>query len=246
MRRVKQSVGILIAVLLSCCLSLVPTIVHAQSASTNYKVNESQFGIGGDLSDASANYKAQLSAGTTAGGTTSSTNYTTKGGFLTAREEYLEMVVTPATISLGTLTTASASTGTANFFVRAYTSSGYNVISASQPPTNGARQLAPMTSTAASSPGTEQFGINLVANTSPTTFGANPALQPNGSFAYGAAASGYGTANQFKYNAGDTIATAPKGIGQTNFTISYIANISSLTPGGTYSVDEELIVVANF
>lgn len=240
-----RAVGVLLAML---GMSLVPRmLVFAQtSSSTNYKTNEYFFGNGGEVDLNSGSYKARGAAGSLGVGSSSSTNYTAQSGYVTAQEEYLEMVVNAATIDLGTLTTASAATGTATFYVRAYTSSGYYVKTVSGTPTNGSASLSAMTSAAASSPGTEQFGINLVANTSPTTFGADPAPQPNSGYAYGAAASGYDTANQFKYNQNDTIATSPKGIGQTNFTISYIANISPISAGGQYTVDHILVVVATF
>jgi len=207
-------------------------------------VAECAFGIGGDPALTGTAYNANASAGDLGVGTSSSTNFSAQAGFLTPREEYLEMVVSASTIDLGTLSTSSASTGTATFYVRAYTSSGYNVQTVSNTPTNGGVSLDPMTSTAVSSPGTEQFGINLVTNSSPTTFGTDPVKQPNSGYAYGAPATGYGTANQFRYNAGETIATSPKGIGQTDYTISYIANISPVSEGGIYSVDHILVVVA--
>lgn len=220
--------------------------VYAQSTSTGYSINEYNFGIGAENDLNSASYKAQGSAGALGVGDTSSSNYLAQTGSLTPREEFLEMVVNVATINLGTLTTSSASTGTGTFYIRAYTSSGYYVQTISPTPTNGSKALAAMASAAASSPGTEQFGINLVANTSPATFGANPAPAPDGTFGYGAAATGYSTTNQFKYNIGDTIATAPKGIGRTDFTISYIANISPISAGGDYTAQHILVVVATY
>jgi len=217
-----------------------------QTCSTSYCSNEYFFGTGGEVELNSTNYSGRAGAGSLGVGESSSSSYSTQAGFVTAQEEYLEMVVNTATIDLGTLSTSSASTGSGTFYVRAYTSSGYSVKTMSDPPTNGSVTLAPMTVAAASSPGTEQFGINLVANTSPTTFGANPAPSPDNTFGFGAAASGYATANQFKYNVGDTVATAPKGIGQTNFTVSYLANISPISKGGEYTVDHVLVVVATF
>ncbi|CAN5383673.1 hypothetical protein BH10PAT3_BH10PAT3_2660 [soil metagenome] len=216
------------------------------SSSTNYKTNEYYFGNGGEVDLNSTSYKARGSAGGLGVGDTSSTNYKGQAGFVTPQEEFLEMSVTGSTVALGNLTTGSANTATGAFYIRAYTSSGYYVTTVSGTPGFGAVSLAPMTVTAASAPGTEQFGINLVANTSPASFGANPAPQPNSGYAYGAAATGYATTNQYKYNAGDTIATSPKGIGQTNFTISYIANISVISKAGLYSVNQILVVVAGF
>lgn len=240
-----RPVSVIASIAILVLLSNVAAFAQTSSSST-YKTNEYFFGNGGEVDLNSSAYKARGSAGGLGVGNSSSMSYTGQAGFVTAQEEYLEMVVNAATINLGTLSTSAAATGTGTFYVRAYTASGYYVQTVSGTPTNGAVSLAAMASAAASSPGTEQFGINLVANTSPATFGADPDPQPNSGYAYGEAASGYDTANQFKYNQGDTIATSPKGIGQTNFTISYIANISALTAGGEYAVDHILVVVATF
>lgn len=233
-------------------LLLLPSVpVFGQtSSSTSYKTNEYYFGNGGEVDLNSTTYKARGAAGSLGVGDTSSTTYMAQSGFETPQEEYLEMVVTASTVDLGNLTTSTTGSGTSNFYIRTYTSSGYFVKIVSPTPTYGAVSLAAMTGGGSSVTGTEQYGINLAANTvataTPTTFGTAPALQPNSGFAYGTAAAGYDTANQFKYNIGDTIATSPKGIGQTNFTISYIANMSVISRAGVYSVNQVLVVVASY
>jgi hypothetical protein len=98
----------------------------------------------------------------------------------------------------------------------------------------------------ASIPGTEQFGMNLVANTSPITFGANPSQNPSSVFSFGAAASGYNTANLYKYVQGSTIASSNSSSGETDYTISYIYNISNSTPGGYYLFNDVLVATATF
>jgi hypothetical protein len=103
-----------------------------------------------------------------------------------------------------------------------------------------------MPSQAAASPGTEQFGINLKANTSPTTFGADPSQAPDSSFGYGYAVPGYDTANVFKYNKGDVIARSDKSSGRTDYTISYIYDISSLSLAGEYIFTQDLIVIGTY
>jgi hypothetical protein len=169
-------------------------------------------------------------------------------GFLTPNEPFLEMTVNTSSVNLGVLDSTAAKTGTATFNVRAYTSSGYTVASVSAPPkTSTGITLTPMSSQGASTVGTEQFGINLRANTSPTTFGADPTQQPDSTFAGGYAATGYDTANQYKYNQGDVIAqTVTGGWGLTTYTISYIGNISSITRAGSYSMTHDLVVVATY
>ena len=92
--------------------------------------------------------------------------------------------------------------------------------------------------------------MNLVLNSNfcgiGCNLGANPAPVPNSTFADGAAATGYSTAGQFKYHAGDTIASAAKGNGQTNYTVSFIADIAGSTPAGTYTMAADLVVVASY
>ena len=108
-----------------------------------------------------------------------------------------------------------------------------------------------MATTAASQAGVEQFGVNLVANTSPVNFGANP---DNGQFGFGVIGNGpgspgyanYSTPNQFRYVSGDTIASAPKSSGQTTYTLSFIANVAGVTPGGKYLSNQLLIVTGTY
>lgn len=246
-----QCLRLVIPLLLVCTTFVTDVpLAFAQYTSTNYQTNEIQFGIGGDLDSSSTNYKAQTSAGSLAVGNTSSTSYQAYSGFLTPNEPFLEMGIDTSTVNLGTLDASSTKTGTALFHVRTYVDSGYTVQTVSQPPVStglSPHTLTAMTSQGASAIGTEQFGINLKANTSPATFGADPAPFPDGTFAAGVAATGYDTTNQYKYNAGDTIAASGgNGWGLTSFTISYIANIKSITQAGNYSVNHDLVVVATY
>jgi hypothetical protein len=230
-------------------------VTFAQYSSSNYKSNEVFFGSGGDNNQASANYKASASAGALGVGNVSSANYQAYSGFLTPNEPFLELGVDTPTVTLGVLDPSTTRTGTAVFHVRAYIDSGYTVQTMSQPPsyTTGSNTytLAAMTSLGSSTPGTEQFGINLAGpnNLGAGNFGSIPSPQPNGTFATGVAAAGYDTANQFQYNIGDTIAQTPAGSsgwGQTNYTISYIANVKVLTPAGSYTMNHDLVVVATY
>lgn len=235
--------------LVGCCvlaLQFHAFSVFAQSSSTNYKVEETFFGTGGELDACSSQYCSRQSAGETAVGNTSSTNYQAQAGFNTTDVPFLEFNVTNGAVDLGVLSTSSTATTTGTFSVRAYLASGYVVLNASDPPRNGAYSINALTTPTAASTGTEQFGINLVANTSPTTLGANPAQAPDATFGFGTAATGYNTANQYKYVKGDTVAQSTKSSGTTNFTVSYIYNISNVTPGGTYTFNHNLVVIATY
>jgi hypothetical protein len=225
----------------------------AQYSSSNYKANEVFFGNGGDSNQSSASYKASVSSGALGVGNYASTNYRAYSGFLTPNEPFLELQIDTSAVDMGAVDAATTRTGQANFHVRAYIDTGYTVQTMSQPPTytsgSATHTLAAMTTLGSSAAGIEQFGINLVHNTSPANFGGDPSPQPDGSFATGVAAAGYDTPNQFQYNVGDIVARTPvgsSGWGLTQYTISYIANASILTPAGDYTMVQDLVAVATF
>lgn len=259
MKKNKQRVRI--GYLLLCGVFFIPSLATAQSSSPNYRVEESYFGSGGNVDANSANYRARQSAGALGVGDISSTNYRAVAGFDTPSEPFLEAGVTGADVDFGTLSPAapsyaSSQGGACNctFYVRSYLSSEYSVVTASQPPTSESNIAIPAKATqaaASTDPTVSEFGINLVSNTVPGTMGANPANVPDGTFADGKAATGYQTANQYKYGAGNVIASSPatvgnQGIGQTNYTISYIMKPSNLTPAGQYTMRHDIIAVATF
>lgn len=250
--KVMKRLSLITAVLLLVTV-FASGFASAQYNSSNYKSNEVFFGTGGDNNQSSANYKASASAGALGAGYVNSNGYQAYSGFLTPNEPFLEFSINTSNVDLGTLDASSTKTGTANFHVRAYINTGYTVQTVSQPPsyTSGlsSHTLAPMTTLGTSTIGTEQFGMNLRQNTSPANIGSNPSPQPNGTYATGVAATGYNTPDQYKYNTGDIIAQTPlgsSGWGQTNFTISYIANVTALTPAGNYTMIHDLVVVATY
>jgi len=214
--------------------------------SNSYQIEEDFIGGGGAIDAASNSYRSQDSIGATAVGPSASAHNGTQSGATTTDDPMLEFSVNSSGVALGQLSTSLTRTGTATFSVRNYTSYGYVVQVVGAPPANNGHELAAMTSTASSSAGTEQFGINLMANTNPQTFGAVPVQVPSGDFSYGQAESGYNTANQYRYNSGEIIARAPKSSGQTDYTISYIANISNQTPSGAYTGKQTIICTGTY
>jgi hypothetical protein len=248
----KMSKLVLLIILLTF---IVPIKVYAEtSTSTSYSVEESAFSSGSG-EGASASFSSQGSAGDLSVGLANSDSYRAYGGPITPNEEYLEMGVTLATIDLdtpsesaGILTNLETATGTATFYVRAYLNSSYVVQTISPPLTSESSDtIAPIVLAAIAAIGTEQFGINLVDNATPD-IGANPAPDPSGAFANGEAATGYGTVDQYQYNNGDIIAQngGNPAWGQTNYTISYIANISGITEAGNYQMQHELVAIPTF
>lgn len=228
-------------------LLLVPAVaLAAQSSSSNYQVNEVFFGSGGELNSCSSSYCSKQSVGETTVGNSSSTNYQAQAGFNTDRTPYIQFVVSNTNINLGTLTANTAKTANSTFSVKSYLSHGYAVINASDPPANDTYTMNALTVPTGSVVGSEQFGINLVANTAPATFGADPVQVPDTSFSFGQVAADYSTPNSYKYLKGDTVAYSTASSSTTNYTASYLFNISNVTPGGQYVLRHVLVATATY
>jgi hypothetical protein len=242
----KQTIKI--ALLMALSLLTVPTIVFAaQSASSNYQVNEVFFGSGGELNACSTSFCSKQSAGESAAGNTKSANFQAQGGFNTDRQPYLEFSVAQTNLDLGSLSDASTKTATANFTIKAYLSHGFSIVNASDPPSNNGYIMQAISSVpTASSAGTEQFGINLVSNTSPISFGADRIYRPDSTFSTGLVAPDYSNHNMFVYRKDDVVAYSNSSSSNTDYTISYIFNISKVTPGGTYELHHVLVATATY
>jgi hypothetical protein len=109
---------------------------------------------------------------------------------------------------------------------------GYTITVNGTTLTSGANTIATSSTAAASSPGTEQFGLRLVVNSG------------NGS-----AASPYSTANQFAFdsiNFPDQVASGSGDSVTTVFGVRYIGNIAANTEAGSYGTTLTYIATATF
>jgi hypothetical protein len=187
----------------------------------------------------SANYVGRDSIGDLGVGTSASNNYQVQAGSTTTYNPSLSVSIGGASVGFNSFSASGPTTTTANFSVLNYTSYGYVVQLAGNPPSNGSTTINAMATTGPSVAGTSQFGINLVANTSPVSVGANP---DTGQFGFGSASANYGTSNQYRYVSGETIAQSTKSSGLTTYTITYLINVAPLTPGGIYTSNQTLII----
>lgn len=212
-------------------------------------------GSGGELHACSATYCSKESAGEIAAGNMAGTAFKAHGGFNTDRQPYIAFSVAGGSTDIGMLSTVGTATTTATFAVKTYLASGYVVQLAADPPTNNSlsphTMAAPLTPTA-SSVGTEQFGINLVQNltscspAAPANFGNDPVQVPDNTFSFGTVNSNYNTCGKFMYQKGDTIANSTQSSGETDYTISFIYNISSTTPDGLYTYNGTLVATSTY
>jgi hypothetical protein len=236
-------------------------------SSSHYSANQVFFGSGGGQeTDPTNGDVAQVSVGETGVGNFKSSNYGAWAGFNTTADPFLEAVVTAENLNLGVLNTAVTATGTGTFYVRAWNAHGYVVQTDSPPPSTSGHSFATNATPTSSTAGTEQFGMNLVADTTPSSlltdspatsnpvqttvypYTAPSSCPPTSgdAIAYGCAYGNYLTTNKYAYNNGDTIAQSTKSTSDTIYTISYIFNISTSTPAGNYIFNQNLVVTATY
>lgn len=235
---------LVIGVLLSFVVSGFTSVAYAETPqSTNYRFDETSIGSGGFVQSSSTNYRADAATGDLAIGNSASAGYQVEAGSKTTHEPNLTVAINGVLSNFTPFSPTTSSTATASFSISNYTSYGYVVQIAGETLKNGNHSLPAMASTASSTTGTEQFGMNLVANTSPASVGSNPVYDV---FGVGTVAGNYSTPNQFRYVSGETVATANQSSGKTTYTITYLANVESLTPGGRYNTDHTLIVTGTY
>jgi hypothetical protein len=223
--------------------SVEPAASAQSLTSPHYQFEESVLGGGGLVQSSSANYQAGESIGEAAAGDSASANFQTQAGNKTTSDPTLSFAVNNSIANFGNFSPGTAATATSTFSVSNYTSYGYAVQIVGNPPTNGTYTIPALTTATPSNTGTEQFGINLVANTLPVSLGANP---DHGQFGFGSATTNYGTSNYYRYVSGESIVSAPKSSGITNYTISYIVNVNSLTKGGQYASNQVIICTGTY
>ena len=233
----------LLALLSLATFSLASAAYAESLRSSNFQIDESVVGGSGLIQSSSQNYSIDDSVGDTAVGNSASSNFQIESGSKTTNDPALSFQINNGSPTFATFSPSNASVTSMTFQVSNYTSYGYVVQIIGSAPTSGAHAISAMASTGPSQAGTEQFGINLVANTSPSSIGANP---DHGQFGFGSAATNYNTANNYRYVSGETIASAPKSSGITTYTISYIVNVNSRTPAGQYISNQTLVCTGTY
>ncbi len=157
-----------------------------------------------------------------------------------AIDETLTFTLATATVALGTLSTSTTGASTSSMTASTNAATGYSITYSGNTLTSGTNTITPMATATGSVQNSKQFGINLMANGTPSvgtnTTGTGTATPYTG----------YGAANTFKFLTGDTIASVNIPSNSNTFTTSYIANIDALTAGGNYSTVITYVITANF
>ena len=216
------------------------TALAVTSSSPNYQVTETQFGS--TQKSCSGQYCAQTSIGEATDGKSIASS-TAEFQDITDNEPFLDMIIEPGESNLGILSTERTATKTTSIKIRSYLiAGGYTMQIMGTPPKFGDHYLETPTSPTPSTPGTEQFGMNVVANTNPGV-GANPVQVPADQQEFGVVDDLYKVPNSFMYKTDDVIARGVTDSGRTDYTLSMIVNIASATPAGKYAGDFMVMII---
>lgn len=235
-----------LGVLVSLCIVFAaqPALANT-SKSQNYEATETEFGAGAALETCSGTYCARATIGQT-GGDSSSESYSASFGPLSSDSEpMLELLIEPGQSNLGQLDIDRTATRTMVLNVRNHQAGGYTVQVVGSPPSFDGYSLATPIEPTASLMGTEQFALNVVANSDPEV-GEDPRLVEEDRADRSIAVPKYATPNLFAYINGDVVAKSLSESSQIRYTISMIVNVSGDTPAGHFSGDFSAVVTPVF
>lgn len=217
-------------------------VLAQSSASPGYQMVEAEFGASNLDESCSGSYCATTSMG---GFTGTSSATSAEVGVAKYTEPTLEMVVIGGASNLGMLSTENTATATIEIKIRNYLTGGYQLLIIGEAPQYNNHKLATPAEPTVSKPGTEQFGMNIVKNTTPNV-GKDPVQDPADEGIFGEPDEAYATANMFMYKSGDVFARSVQNTGGTDYTVSMIVNISNVTPSGHYSSDFAAVIIPAF
>lgn len=218
---------------------------QSSSSSSTYMITETQLGGGGsNVESCSGQYCAKATIGS---GTSSPASSPGTIQFTPPEDDNprLEVIVEPGQSNLGILSAEQTATKTTIVKINNYLVGGYTLQIVGDPPKFAGHTIAAMPTKGSSSAGTEQFGINLAANTSPNV-GAAPQQVPSDGAEFGQVEDDYDDPNFFKYISGAVVARSNAESGRTDYTISFIFNISNATPAGQYDGEYTAVVIPAF
>lgn len=215
------------------------------SQSPSYELSEAQFNGGSAYESCSDQYCAKATLGDATADGPAPASSASFNEVAPDTEPLMEVIVDSGESNIGVLDTQNTATKTMTVRVRSYLSGGYALRIMGEPPRYEGHVLQTSNTPIASLPGTEQFGLNVVANTAPNV-GADPVQIPSSETSFGEVTDQYKIPNWFKYQSGETIARSTTESGRTDYTVTMIVNVSSGTPAGLYSGDFAAIVVPAF
>ena len=142
---------------------------------------------------------------------------------------------------MGELSSKETLTAQSQMAVGTNASGGFAITANGIPMSAGTSVIDSPSTPTESKQGTDQFGINLVANNTPAV-----GEDPEGIWANAVASPDYGMPNHYKYVPGDVVAYSPNVSLMKKFTVSYIVNSSDNLRAGVYTTTITYIASGRF
>jgi hypothetical protein len=238
--RTVQNKKLTVCIFLLTCFFIFSFSANAEMTSSSYRITSDVIGSFGSK-ESSSSFELGDTGGELGTGTSSSLNFNLSAGFWAAvgDDPLLIVNISDATADLGTLNHALAKYDTGAFNIASTAQGGYVVQFSGTPLSFESNTIDPLAGGGVSDPGTEQFGFNLVYNTTPTV-----GIDPAGG--YGQASTGYNTQNSFKFSSGDTIAESSRPTGETDYTVSFIGNVNVSSEAGEYQSNLTIMATGRY
>jgi hypothetical protein len=148
--------------------------------------------------------------------------------------------ISGSTIDFGDFSPAITRSGTSVMQAQTNAANGYNITVNGSTLSSGVNTIPALGGQNPSVIGVGQFGLNIRANTTPA-IGSDPTGAGSGTFSLN-----YGTANQYRFVNGDSVAQAAIPTNANTFTSSYIVNIGGAQAAGVYTATMTYICTASF
>jgi hypothetical protein len=221
-------------------LSGMPNLCAAEMSTPNFRITSDVIGSFG-TKESSTSFELGDTGGEMGTGNSQSSSYSLSAGFwaTVGDDDILIFNITDATADLGTLSSTQVRYDTAAFNAATNAQCGYAIQIYGSSLSSSSETITPLSSPAGPITGQEQFGFNLRQNSNPTV-GNDP------SGGQGQAYTDYNTPNAYKFSSGDIIAQSSLASYFTNYTMSFITDISNLSNAGFYSTNLTAVITGRF
>lgn len=142
---------------------------------------------------------------------------------------------------MGDLSSSSTLTAQSQMAVGTNASAGFVITANGGPPAAGTNVIDGLTTPTESRQGTNQFGINLVANNNPII-----GNDPEGTWMNAVPSADYSVPNKYKFISGEAVASSPNVSLMKKFTVSYIVNSTENLRAGVYTTTITYIASGRF
>lgn len=142
---------------------------------------------------------------------------------------------------MGQLAADQTLTAQSQMIVGTNATAGFSIMAYGSPMAAGTNVIEALTVPTPSIKGVNQFGINLVANTTPSV-----GSDPDGEWTNAVASPDYATPDLFKFVDGDEVASSPNVSLSKRFTVSYIVNASPDLRAGVYTTTVTFVASGRF